>query len=161
LRAEKRNIWEYIMNSASDFLDSTFMRIDLLMMPTQSNYNLYDDRGISDVLFELMINSFVHSPAETGLHIKSFYGKNFGMGLFDGGEFYKQDWVKKSLENKINILPNEHPSELNLSGTGTNYGIRTLYKYCDFLEDDTTKGILYLTIARDKLTLKNMSKTIS
>lgn len=149
LRAKNCDIKKYIENNAGNLVDSTFTRIaESLTNQIPSGYIPYDDAAIDSVLMELMWNSFVHSPAETGLHITSFYGKNFGIGLHDGGEFYKQDWVKKSLESKVNIVPNQYPSELNLPGTGTNRGIRNLYKYCDFLEVDTTKGVLYLTVAR-------------
>jgi len=150
LKSQKRDVLKYIMDSANDMVDSSLTGIEKsLVMPFPSDYIPYDEDVISAVLIELMFNSYIHSPAKIGLHIKSFYGMNFGLGIFDGGSFYRQDWVKKSIESKTNILPNEFPSELNLEGSGTNRGIRNLYKYGDFIEIDTTKGVLYITIARE------------
>ena len=161
IRAEKKDIEQYVMDCANDLVDSIFMTIEQRpIMSIQPNDSIYDD-GLSSMWIELVINSYTHSPAETGLHVKSFYGNNLGIGLFDGGSFYRQDWIKKSIESKTNILPNIHPSEFNLTGSGRNYGIENLYKYANFLEVDTTKGVLYLTVARDRFIRTIKSKNNS
>jgi hypothetical protein len=81
-----------------------------------------------------------HSPENSSLESGLFLG-SMGVcyGFHDGGDFFKKTEIKNQLENKINFKE----FDKNPRGKTSRHGFSNIYKFSDFIEVDSEKGILY------------------
>jgi len=107
------------------------------------------------LIFDALLNSIFHGsknvdPVSYGLFIGD---KGVCHGFRDSGDYFKSEEIKRLFENKI-PLTEFGIAEPGISGHS--YGVRGyIYGYSDFIEVDTSKGVLYCVQLKKSLDRKN------
>jgi hypothetical protein len=103
---------------------------------------------ILSVAGEAMKNCLDHGPQDKEVVFGMFLGKEgVCYGFNDGGDYFKQEAVKKQYESKTPLTNLREQTEDNYRH-GVNWFI---FPESDLIEVDTTKGILYCVQLKDRL----------
>ena len=105
---------------------------------------------------EAIKNAYDHGDGlEKGLFTGFFIGdKSLGFGINDGGVFYKQKDIELLLKNKREPSKEQYPSLYKLGDKGGRHGFSRYYKWCDFIEANTSVGTLYMGFSKDLILTK-------
>lgn len=109
-------------------------------------YNL--DKGeinwfpVSVPYYEAVKNSFAHGKLDFDKILIGHYIGDLGVcfGFYDGGDYFKNENIKNQYENKIPVKNFNKNPRISCRGNGT----KRIFKFSDFIEVDSKKGILYI-----------------